>query len=625
MFSITPIPAQVSVIMPTFNQSRFIARAIQSILAQSMPYWELLIINDGATDETEEMIKPFLKDKRISYFPHQENAGLGARLNEGLENAKHHLIAYLPSDDIFYHDHLATLVEHLKHPNTVLAYSGVRHHYNRATTGTIEGYPLQLVQVMHKKTNKLWMERKELVTDDLDRMYWNKLTEFGTFSATRKVTCQWVDHPDQRSKIIREPTGGINPFRRRYGVCIPMRFHSTIGNYIDEVSYYRPFQNKTVNFKAQDGLKILLVGELAYNAERILAFEEQGHKLYGLWTDSPYWFNTIGPLPFGSVEDIAYEGWAEKVKKIQPDIIYALLNWQAVPFAYEVLQHNPGIPFIWHFKEGPFICLEKGTWPQLIDLYTKSDGQIYTSPEMRNWLQQFLPKQSTLTLVLDGDLPKSTWFTNDFSSRISEKDGDLHTFVPGRPIGLHPATVSDLAKQGIHLHFYGDFTHGQWLRWIQEAQTLAPGYLHIHPNCTQENWVQEFSQYDAGWLHIFQSENQGELMRANWDDLNYPARIATFMVAGVPMLQKDNTGHIVATQTLVKKRNLGLFFNTMSELKMQLKDKEKMADIRESISAQRFTFSFDYHVEELVHFFRKVIERKSKKTGFKAMVSGESG
>jgi hypothetical protein len=81
---------------------------------------------------------------------------------------------------------------------------------------------------------------------------------------------------------------------------------------------------------------------------------------------------------------------------------------------------------------------------------------------------------------------------------------------------------------------------------------MAPCYLHTHANVSQENWVREFSQYDAGWLHFFTSRNAGELMRADWDDPNYPARIATLAAAGLPMLQCDNTGHLEATQTLVR-------------------------------------------------------------------------
>jgi hypothetical protein len=130
---------------------------------------------------------------------------------------------------------------------------------------------------------------------------------------------------------------------------------------------------------APDGLKILLVGELAYNVERILALEERGHRLYGLWMPNPDWWNTVGPLPFGQVQDIAYENWVDEVKRIRPDVIYALLDWKAVPFVHEVPRRNPGIPFVWHFKEGPFICLEHGWWDKLVELYIRSDGQIYVS------------------------------------------------------------------------------------------------------------------------------------------------------------------------------------------------------------------------------------------------------
>jgi hypothetical protein len=365
-----------------------------------------------------------------------------------------------------------------------------------------------------------------------------------------------------------------------------------------------------------------LVGELAYNSERVVALEEQGHQLYGLWMRSPHWYNSIGPLPFGNIEDIEYKNWQQRIAEIEPDIIYAQLNWQAVPFAHEILTGNTGVPFVWHFKEGPFICLEKGTWGQLIELYNKSDGQIYTSPEMRDWFMQFVSSDESSTLVLDGDLPKKEWFKTAVSPRLSATDGEIHTVVPGRPIGLHPHTVADLARYKIHLHFYGDFTHRQWKEWIAKTHILAPGYLHIHSNVTQENWVKEFSQYDAGWLHFFESENHGELMRANWDDLNYPARMATLALAGLPMLQRDNSGHIVAIQTLIKDHDLGIFFNSMEELSVQLRDKKRMQQLRENVWNKRMMFCFDNHVKSLVSFFREVIENKKVSlAGQKAIAS----
>jgi hypothetical protein len=84
--------------------------------------------------------------------------------------------------------------------------------------------------------------------------------------------------------------------------------------FIDEEKIYAPFRKKIP--LAKDGLKILLVGELAYYPERIYALEEQGHRLFGLWTKDPeFSFATVGKLPFGNVEDVPYETWKKSIKK----------------------------------------------------------------------------------------------------------------------------------------------------------------------------------------------------------------------------------------------------------------------------------------------------------------------
>jgi glycosyltransferase involved in cell wall biosynthesis len=601
----------VSVIMPTFKQEQFIRRAIASLLAQTLTNWELIIINDGSPDSTDDIIQEYFVDTRIRYYENKRNLGLGACLNIGISKANGAYIAYLPSDDVIYKDHLQSLYDVLQqNKNSVLAYSSVRHHYNRIANGIVNNQWLQLVQAMHKKTEVLWTERKELESDDLNHLFWSKLT--GETSHTGLVTCEWVDHPNQRYKIMEEPVGGINTFRSYYHVKEPLRFHTTKGNFMDEVNRYSSYRERSSN-TTKKGLKILLVGELAYNAERVLALEERGHKLYGLWMEQPYWYNYVGPLPFGHVEDISAKKWKKEIKRIKPDVIYALLNWQAVPIAHKVLKADLGIPFVWHFKEGPFICLEKGTWNELIELYEKADGRIYTSDEMKWWFDEFLSKErKSLDLVLDGDLPKKDWFQKERSKLLSDdSNGEFHTVVPGRPIGLHPHNVVELAEQKIHLHFYGDFTQGQWKEWIEKTNRMAPGYLHIHPNVDQENWVTEFSKYDAGWLHFFQSENYGELRRSNWDDLNIPARMATLALSGVPMLQKDNTGHIVATQSLVQKLNVGLCFKDMAELGRLLRDRKLMADLRESVWQQRHLFTFDHHADSLIQFFNDVIHKEA--------------
>ena len=601
--------ARISVLMPTYDQEAFIARALDSLLAQTFTDWELILIDDGSPGDVPYAIRRFSGDPRIRYRRLDANGGVGLALNTALDASTGEFIAYLPSDDVYHAAHLGSLVEVLDaNPDAVLAFSGVRYRYNKTALGQIEGNPLQPVQVLHRRMADRWIERELLVSDDWNALYWDKLAGHGRFAPTGQVTSEWVWHGRQMHRLIREPEGGINAFRSHFQIQHPLRFKSTVGNRIDEVEHYRRFRERSDTPTAPDGLKILLVGELAYNPERVLALEERGHKLYGLWMPEPHWYNTVGPLPFGHVEDIPYANWRETVKAIQPDVIYAQLNWQAVPFAHEVLMANTGIPFVWHFKESPFICMDRGTWGQLIDLYTRSDGQIYISPEMRDWFAGFLPDMAQENvLVMDADLPKREWLTDEQSPRLSEQDGEIHTVVPGRPIGLHSHVVEELARARIHLHFYGDYTQGQWKEWIDRTLTAAPGYLHLHPHVDQGVWVREFSQYDAGWLHFFESKNGGEIRRADWDDLNYPARLSTLAMAGLPMLQRDNCGHIVATQTLVESVGTGVFFKTIPELGEKLYDSAELDAVRTTTWAARKLFTFDFYAESLACFFRTIV------------------
>src|SRR3989442_427703 len=101
----------VSVLMPTFNQAAFIQRALASLLAQTLIRWELVIVDDGSSDDTRTRIEPYLADARIQYHRLDENQGLGAALNVALQMARAPLVAYLPSDDIYFRDHLAALVD----------------------------------------------------------------------------------------------------------------------------------------------------------------------------------------------------------------------------------------------------------------------------------------------------------------------------------------------------------------------------------------------------------------------------------------------------------------------------------------------------------------------------------
>lgn len=606
--------------MPTYQQGAFISRAITSLLTQTFQQWELIIIIDGSNDTTLEVVKHYLNDQRIRYWHNSTNEGLGAAINKGLTFASYDYISYLPSDDVYFEDHLQLLWNlALANPDAVLFCSGAKHNYlddhsgsgGQKSFGAFIDIGYQLVQVMHKKTTHRWLERSELVTDSLHDMFWNKVLNGAEPKFTMEITTEWTSHPVQRHKIISERWGGgINLYKQFYGIHQKLRFKSAFGGMIDEHAEYSDFEHVVVAPEGQP-LKILLVGELAYNAERVLAFAEKGHQLYGLWMDEPSFYNAVGPLPFGNITDLPKDHWQQAVKELQPDMIYALLNYRAIPLIHQVLRADLGIPLVWHFKEGPFFCRQKGLWDKMMDLFREADGIIFINPEVKRWYEQFFHFE-VFSMILDGDLPHLARFKGKPGRLISEEEGEIHTVVPGRPMGLSPADAQELAKRKIHLHLYGDFYHSVYQAWIDEANALAPGYLHLHPACSPQHWVEEFSQYDAGWLHVFEAENHGELMKASWLELNFAARMSTLGAAGLPMIQRDNTGHICASQAFTSENGFGIFYQSYDDLAAQLGDHAAMNRMRQEIWAKREILSFHHHVDEVLAFFRAVMEAKKK-------------
>ena len=111
---------RVSVIMPTYNRARIIPRAIRSVLRQTMPDFELIVIDDASTDETPEVVRGF-EDPRIVYIRrrtnHLEDYHATGRLdnprNDGLRRARGEFIAYLDSDDLYRSDFMEVMTAYL--------------------------------------------------------------------------------------------------------------------------------------------------------------------------------------------------------------------------------------------------------------------------------------------------------------------------------------------------------------------------------------------------------------------------------------------------------------------------------------------------------------------------------
>ncbi len=106
---------KVSVIIPAYNQGLYLKEAIQSVLDQTYPNFDLVIVDDGSTDDTAEVVHRF-RDQRIRYI-YQENRGLSAARNTGIQHSDGELLTFLDSDDLFFPDKLEVLVAELEqHP-----------------------------------------------------------------------------------------------------------------------------------------------------------------------------------------------------------------------------------------------------------------------------------------------------------------------------------------------------------------------------------------------------------------------------------------------------------------------------------------------------------------------------
>lgn len=119
--------ARVSVIIPTYNRSGVLPRAIDSVLNQTYNKFEIIVVDDGSSDNTQEIMESY-SDNRIKYVYHETNKGANAARNEGVRRSSGKYISYLDSDDWFLPDYLQKVVDTLDgSPDTIAgAFTGFK-------------------------------------------------------------------------------------------------------------------------------------------------------------------------------------------------------------------------------------------------------------------------------------------------------------------------------------------------------------------------------------------------------------------------------------------------------------------------------------------------------------------
>ena len=112
----------VSIIMPSYNTAKFITESIQSVISQTYTNWELIIVDDCSSDDTDEIVSKF-NDSRIKYFKNEKNSGAAITRNLALTIAKGEYIAFLDSDDLWKKDKLQRQIGFMKSNNYSFTYT----------------------------------------------------------------------------------------------------------------------------------------------------------------------------------------------------------------------------------------------------------------------------------------------------------------------------------------------------------------------------------------------------------------------------------------------------------------------------------------------------------------------
>lgn len=206
---------KITVITPTFNRASLISKTIESILSQTYKNFEYYILDDGSTDNTKDVVEPYLKDKRVKYLYH-ENSGEPATVNWGWTLAKGEYFTQINSDDTIYKNLFKEMVKALDNDkNKVLAYPNFNFIKNEKIIYTVKnekwdfvyflsgfGCPAAAVGTFIRKNSfKDWKcirTNKYKHINDLE-MYWN-MALVGDFLHVPIISGNWLIHDGQISK-----------------------------------------------------------------------------------------------------------------------------------------------------------------------------------------------------------------------------------------------------------------------------------------------------------------------------------------------------------------------------------------------------------------------------------------
>ncbi|MCP9441697.1 MAG: glycosyltransferase [Nitrospira sp.] len=118
----------ISVILCTYNRAHIVTRALASVMGQTYPHWDLIIVDDGSTDDTARLLMPIIQsDPRMTYCYHA-NRGVARARNSGIALARGAYVTFIDSDDEYRPDHLSHRLNMMeRHPSLSLVHGGIEY------------------------------------------------------------------------------------------------------------------------------------------------------------------------------------------------------------------------------------------------------------------------------------------------------------------------------------------------------------------------------------------------------------------------------------------------------------------------------------------------------------------
>ncbi len=227
-------PPTVSVLIPTYNYARYLAEAIESVLAQDFQDFELVIADDGSSDNTAEVVRPFcLRDRRVRFAVNSSNLGMVNNWNQCLDQARGEYIKFLFGDDkLFHRQALGKMLGLMrKYPSAVLAASArtildensnVLDVYRDLPEGCHDGRKIITACLMENGKNIVGepsavLFRKTDARRGFEARYrqivdvemWFHLLEKGNLAYTREPLCAFRSHSQQQTE--RNTASGVAP------------------------------------------------------------------------------------------------------------------------------------------------------------------------------------------------------------------------------------------------------------------------------------------------------------------------------------------------------------------------------------------------------------------------------